>query len=447
MESLSSLGVGSGLDLGSLVQQLVQAERAPTQRRLDRREADVQADLSALGRVKSAGDALEKAIADLQNFATPHRVGVSGAGADAVSARLAGSGSSARPAVYTVEVSQLASTQSLASEAFSGVDAAVGTGSLTLQAGGAEAVLELGGEVATIADLRDAINDSDAGIQAALVQDGGGVRLLLSSATTGTDGTMTLTVDGTVDARLASAAMTETRAAADASYSINGLALTSSSNVIEDVLPDLTLELAAVSEGPATVAVERDSKAAAATVEAVVKAYNELRSVLSKDTRFDPETGAAGALAGDAFARSLQARLTGAFGTAYATEAENNPFASLVDVGVRLGASGSAELDTARFAAALAEDPAGLEALLSAFGEGFGATLAGYVGTGGVLDARRDGLDRRLELIEDSRSRLDLRMEKLEARLRREFTALDTLVSQFQNTSNFLASQLAGLNQ
>src|SRR5690606_22312071 len=99
-----------------------------------------------------------------------------------------------------------------------------------------------------------AINSSDAGVNAVIVRDGEAHRLLLTSEESGLDHQMTLTVSGTLDTRLASAQMTETAAAQDASFSVNGLALSASTNTIDDVIPGLTLALNGTTEGEDAIA-------------------------------------------------------------------------------------------------------------------------------------------------------------------------------------------------
>lgn len=441
MTGISSLGIGSGLDLNTLVQGLVSAERAPVQNRLDRSQGKAQTELSAVGGLAAVVAGLQTAVGGLRDFSPPLRVAVSGS--DAVSASLAGMGAGAEVSNYSVQVTTLASAQSLASDAFASADAPIGSGTWRVTVDGRETAIEVGSGVDTLRDLRDAINSRSTGVQAVLVRDGEAQRLLLTSRTSGASGTMNITVDGTLDARLASAGMNETAAARDAAFSVNGLALTASSNQVIGVIPGVTLTLNNVTEGAASanVAVSRDETAIRNTLNGLVAAYNAVQDRLRATATYNAETGQGGPLLGDAAVRTLQARLGGVFSQAL-PEAGNG---SLLELGFSVGVDGRATLDTTRLASTLADDQAGAQARISAFANMLEARLRDYAGGTGILQARIDGLTGRLAEIADQRLALDDRMARVEQRLRAQFAALDGLIAQFQSTSTFLAGQLASI--
>jgi flagellar hook-associated protein 2 len=438
--SIASLGVGSGLDLGALVQQLVSAERAPMQTRLDRAQTQTQAQLSAVGGLFAAASGLQSAVDGLEGFEAPLTVRTTGS--DAVSAVRSQAGGG-EPAVYRVTVEALASAHSLASAAFGSDADVLGSGTMTLRVGELETEIEIGSSVQTLGDLRDAINDAASGVQAVLVRDGEGQRLLLTSRTSGAAGSVDVVIAGAVDGRLAGAAMSVTSVGTDARFSVNGLSLTSPSNEIGDVVPGVTMTLRNVTEGTAaaTVAVERDNAAVRSRLTALVTAYNGVQERLKASAGYNAETREGGPLLGDSGVRSLQTRLAGVF-------AERLPGldgANLLDLGLSVGVDGRASLDAAKLDEALRSDPAGVEARLSAFADMFGARLGSFSGPDGMLQTRVDGLTGRLREIADQRETLDLRMARVEERLRAQFSALDTMLAQFQNTSAYLASQLASL--
>ncbi|TVS18558.1 MAG: flagellar hook-associated protein 2 [Gammaproteobacteria bacterium] len=440
MAGISSLGVGSGLDLNSLVTSLVRAERSPTESRLNRSQAAAETQLSALGRLRSAVGELETRIGGLSNFDVSRSASSSAANKVQVTAE-------GNPDLgsFSVRVSALASAQSLATSAFADVDQDLGSGSLLIEQGGESVTLEFSPERATLADVRDAINASDLDVQAVIVRDGDSSRLLLTSTATGSAGEMTLSVTGGLDARLASSEMTETAAAANASFSVNGLELSSSSNQVEDVIPGLTLNLRQTTEGneTVTVTVAQDRAGAGNKLEAMVKAYNGLVDTMKSLGRVDPEGGKSGPLVGDATLRALQGRLGGAFTTPQAVEPGQPTM--MLDLGLSVDVEGRASLNASTLDEALMADEAGVEALVSAFATRFSAVIEGFAGSGGVIASRTDGLTAQLRRVADQRASLDLRMEQVETRLRTQFSALDATLAQFQNTSEFLGQQLAGL--
>jgi flagellar hook-associated protein 2 len=443
MAGISSLGVGSGLDLGALVENLVNAERAPTETRLNTRQNRARAQLSAFGTLSSAVSALSAAVDALKSFQT--KLKATSATADTVAVSTSGTPD---PGQYQVRVFELAAAQSFASDAFDDVETSLGEGTLTMTIGDEIAVIELTEGADSLGAVRDAINASGIGVRAVIVRDGEAHRLLLTAAESGLTNQMTLTAAGTVDTRLATAQMTETVAASDASFSVNGLTLSATSNTVDDVIPGLTLTLKRQTEGDESVSltVEPDRAAAREKLNAVVNAYSALTSRIRELGRYDAEASGRGPLVGDATLRGLESQIGGAFSAAF-DAGEGGAFTRLVDIGVRTGADGKAVVDNERLDEALAADEAGVEALLSAFAAEFSATLDAYKGSGGLLDSRTNGLNGELKRITAQREALDRRMEQVEARLRAQFTALDALVAQFQSTSEFLSGQLAGLVQ
>ena len=437
--SISSLGVGSGLDLATLVDQLVAAERAPAQNRISLKQSRAQTKLSAFGSLRSAIANLESALEKIKSFKAGMKA--TSASPDAVSVT---AGGAAVAGVYNVVVRELASAQSLASEAFDDVDAPLGEGTLTLTVGDRVTEIELAEGSNSLAAVRDAINASDAGVNAVIVRDGEGYRLLLTSATEGAANAMTLTVGGGVDARLGSDQMIETAAAKDAVFSVNGLGLTSPTNTIEDVIDGLTLTLKQVGEDSIAIRVEQDREGVRKALDEVVSKYNALVTQIRDLGRAGTDGAQRGPLVGDSTLRALESSLAGVFSASHGEPGSG--FERLLDLGFSTDVQGKVSLDGAKLDEALATDPASVESLVAAFAESFAGALEVFTESDGLIKARTDGLDAELKRLRNDRDALDRRMEQLEARLRAQFTALDSLLAQFQSTSNYLASQLAGLS-
>lgn len=440
---INSLGVGSGLDLGSLLDKLVAVERQGAERLLNNRQARAELKLSSIGSLRATVDTLAAAVTALKDFDLS--LAVTSSNKDAVTAT---AGTDADVASYLVEVTQLARAQSLASDGatpFTDADAGLGEGTLAITVDGTTVNLAIASGNNSLRGIRDAINASTIGVQAAVVQDGAAWRLLLTSEKSGMEGVMTLTVDGTLDARLASASMQETTAAQDALFSVNGLDLSSASNSVPDVLPGLTLELKAPTTGPVTISVGTDNDALGEKLARVVTAYNGLVSNMKKLGAASPDGKSSGPLVGDAGLRSLQRSVLGIFGRNLSTDVANNPFRNLAELGIKTSLSGEASLDTAALKKALAQDRDSVEALVEAFGTSFSQALDSFDGGNGVFGFRSDQLTAELKRIRDDRDQLERRLSALEERLTKRFSALDSLVSQFQSTSTYLAQQLTSL--
>jgi flagellar hook-associated protein 2 len=444
MPSISSLGVGSGLELGNLVDKLVQIERQSVEGPLNRRQAKAELTLSAIGSLRSSVSSLIGAVSALNDV----KIGrsVESSFPEAVSATAT---ATADIGTYLINVSQIAVAQSLSTDGdnpFDDADASLGEGTLTVATGNGSIQIDLSEGQDSLRSVRDAINASGLGIQAALLQDGDQYHLLLTSGTTGTDGEMSMTVTGTVDPRLASANMDITTAAQDAVYSVNGLSLSSSSNTIEGVLPDVTVELKAETGGDSVALdVVSDTQGLGEKLEAVVGAYNALTTNMSALGGASPDGSQAGPLVGDASLRALQRQIGSIFSTNLSSDMEGNPFSNLVGIGVHKELSGAATLNAVELKKALELNEGGVQSLVASFAASFSETLKAYDGSGGILTHRVNRLNEQLNRIGSQREDLERRMSETEQRLVARFSALDALVAQFNNTSTFLTQQLASI--
>ncbi len=440
MSVISSLGVGSGLDLANLVDELVAAERKPAQQRLDRNQERLEVQLSGFGSIRAA-------LEDLQSEAT--RLGAAQEGRtasvgneQALGVRTTADADAGR---YTVAVNALAAAHSLASDAFTDPGADVGAGSLTLGLGnGATTTLEFE-PGATLREVRDAINAADLGIQATLVNDASGTRLLLNGQRTGADQRISLEAAGDLDPRLGNAAMTETVAPDDAEVVINGLTVTSASNQLDNVLPGLTLDLRNTTPpGEATtVEVGLDRDAIADGVESFVERYNAVITSINELTRFDAERQEAGPMMGDAVLRGIASSLSGVLGSSAMAEGTTR---FMVNLGVRTTADGTLSFDRGALEERIDADLEGVMGVLNGFGTSMTERVRGFAESGGLLASRSDSIRNQLRAIERQQEQLDARMERFEDRTRRQFSAMDAIVAELRSASEFLDQQLAGLN-
>ncbi len=473
--------VGSGLDITGIVTALVDAEVAPRNNALTRRESDLRADLSALGSLKSRLADLDGSLAglntgsdfDLLSIGSPAEVGVVQTGSPTVGN-------------YSIEISKLATSQVLASPAFASSATVVGTGTLTLEIGqptyssGASGAysgfaadasktvsISIDSSNNTLAGIRDAINASTAEITASLVVDGNQTRLLFTADNTGAATAMSISVDDddgddADGSNLSSLAynvtagfsnVSEARASQDASFKLNGLDLTNSSNVISGLVDGLDVTLKKVTTSAETIVVQKDTAGIEAKVEGFVNSYNSYQTTL---TSLMDYTDAAGALAGDSTARRIQSSIRAA--TTGELSLSGNDYTMLSQVGISSDQYGKLSLDSSKFQAALNANAdhvkrffagATVTANLSdntdstGLADGIRNILDTYINTSdGLLESREDRIDEALSDIADDRADILIRMTALEERYTKQFTAMDTLISQLQGTSNFLTNQM-----
>ena len=437
--------IGSSLDVNGIVSQLVAAERAPTDARNDRTSRQLQAQISALGSLRSAFSTLRTSAEALSGNAARNARNVTvekDAGFTATATAGAALGQ------YRVEVEALATAQKLASAGFADSESAVGTGTLTLNFGETTLDVEIDGESNTLAGIRDAINVAAGGegILATIIESDAGSHLVLSASKTGTANAITVTTSGgdgglsafTFDG--ATGGMQQQAAAADAIVHIDGLTRTLSENRIADLVPGVTVELTRAEPGTEfTLGVVSDPSAQRNAAKAFVNAYNGAHGAIASATAYNTSTQVAAALNGDAMvrgaSRDLRAHLS-------------SNVVELKAVGITVEKDGKLKIDEAAFNKAIAEDPAAVSALFdegTGIGAGVTRTLDTLLDDDGLMDSRSDSLDARTKALDSQRLALDRRMEQVEARYRAQFVALDGLVAQLQSTSNYLAQQLANL--
>lgn len=443
--AISAPGAGSGLDIHSLVQQLIAAERAPAEQRLARMESETRAQISAFGQLQSALSKLESVLEKFEdNGAQLGRKATvaEGAGFTASADGTAALGS------YQIEVAAIATTHTWHSAAVAlnadGTRAQVGYGTLTITLGDSDPVaVNIASGAGTLADIRDAINDQagSLGVTATLVKGDAGEVLVLSSNRSGTDSTLSVAASGG-DGGLgvldtSTGTMTQKSAAADGTIYIDGIQRTVSSNTVTDAIEGVTLQLATAKPGETfKLEIASDPAALKTEMEAFVSAYNAAVTQLRTQTDPGAEGRAAGALRGDAASRGILQALRNAIGEHYAD-------ASLL--GLKTATDGTLTLDSAKFEAKVSADPGALSRLLGdedGLGQRLKDAIATYIGDDGVFETRTDTLNDRLERIEDDRAALDRRMADVEKRLRAQYTAMDTLIAQLNATSQFLAQRL-----
>ena len=450
-----STGIGSGLDIGGLVQQLVAAERAPVESRIARQEARTQSQLSAFGTLKSAlaefMDTLE-AMKDMNDFLV-RKASSGNKDLFTVSAD-----SAAVPAAYSIDVQQLAQAQKLASSAFENADAVVGTGTLTIAAGATSFEIEITEENNTLAGIRDAINQAgdNAGVAATIVNAEAGSYLILTAEDTGSEHAITVTQAGgdgglsalAYDPANGLAGLTETVAAQDARVLIDGLEVVSGSNTIAGAIDGISIDLADAAPGePANLVVENDKAAVRKTIDGFVESWNALVGAFDKLTAFDAESGIAAPLQGDASVRAMRTQMRRELGMG--VESLDLPFSMLSEIGIQTDVDGKLTVDDARLSEVLGTDFQQVGQLFANPTEGYATRLFGLVdgmlASDGMLETRTKGLNDHIDRLDDQRIVLDDRMAGLETRLLRKFNALDALVAQLSATSNYLTQQLANL--
>ena len=478
MATLSSPGVGSGLDVNSIVTQLVAIERKPIEQ-LQARATAIQTQLSSFGLLQSYVTNVRDIAAKLADAAFWSQTTASSSDSSAVAAT---STTSAAAGSYSVEVSQIAQAQGLASARYTGASTTVGSGTLHIERGTwndgltafaadaskAAVDIAIGSAEGTLEAIRDKINAAGAGIAASIVTDAGGARLSLRSTVTGASSALRITVadadGGNNDAAglsglafnppTASGQMAQTLAARDARATINGLEVVSAGNTLTGAIDGVTLTLAKPTTAPVGVQIAVNSGAQRKAIGDFVQAYSDVVGYLAAQTKYDPATKKAAALQGDRATLSLQGTLRSAVQQAGPA---SSAYARLSDIGLETQTDGTLKINEARLSAALAR-PAELAKLFGGAASGGGTdasdqgfaghlktTAAQLLGSGGLLTTRTQGLRDGIQRNKTEQQRYEARVEATKARLTRQYTALDTTVSRISGTGSSLTQSLAAL--
>lgn len=381
---LTATGIGSGMDIESLVTQLISAQRSPVETRLVARESALTAELSGFGSLKSALSTFQDSISSLNKLSSFGQRTTTSSNTDAV---VASANSTAASGSYSLSVSQLASSHSLASTGYASTSDLVGTGTLTIRFGSTDytspdpgpesydgftvnpekgtATITIDSENNTLTGVRDAINGAKIGVTAVIVNDESGYRLLIGSDDGGEKNSLEISVTDTGDNNdLDSAGLSalsfngsatnlaQTVAARDALFTVNGLSIRSSENRASGVIEGLDITLKDVTgTSPVTVTVAQDREAVKSAIQSFVSGYNNYISTVNSLTAYDPETGVAGPLQGDFSARSIASQVRRAITDS--AEGFGGSFSSLSELGITTDGDGKLAINSSRFDAAL----------------------------------------------------------------------------------------------
>ncbi|MDR6913982.1 flagellar hook-associated protein 2 [Pseudomonas sp. 3296] len=452
---LPGTGLGSGLDTGAIVKALVNADKAAKQGQIDRGTTTNTASISGIGTLKSLLATFQKALTDLGSTTTPQFTGYSATSSDP-KVLTSTSSNTAVAGNYVVKVTSLATSSKVASAAFAGgATSPITAGTLTITQNGTSYPVTVGAG-ATLQSVRDSINSQyqASGLSANIVTDSFGSRLVLGSTTTGAGsdisatGIPELTIDGTA-AMAAVPTATSSGAigglAADAVFSVDGLAMTSKSNTVDKTISGLSLVLTGA--GTSTVNVATNNDGLKASIQKFVDAYNAVANAVTSLTKpsldDDGKPTVSAALTGDPLPRSLLAAIRGPLSQTGA----GDKLTVLSQLGITTDQkTGALNFDGTKFTAAMNDKKLGGEVQTLFTGtngllERMNNVIKPYTDTGGILDTRTTNLNVTKTKLTADQAALDRRVETLTAVLTKKYNDMDTLVGKLKAT----ASNITGM--
>lgn len=444
---INSLGAGSGIDIKQLVADLSNASRAPKVARISTLAQQNQARISAVAQARSDldgfADSLGQMVADGTLRSTPT------VSDDSVLGATARAGIHADSFAATVVVNQLARAQSAYTGIVADRTAAIGTGTMTLTVGGVAKTITIDAANNSLDGLASAINASGSGVTASIIADEGGHRMILKGAS-GEANAFTLTADAGAEPGLAAlgygpgGGMTLGQSAANAQFTIDGVAFSRASNIIDDVVPGMSLTLKKAAPGqPVDIGASRPLDMIKQTVGDFVSVYNQMKkSLVSASSQSGPTKSL----------QELERELAGLVSKVLSSHPSIN---KLSDIGISTTKEGTLAIDSKKLDAVLAADAGAVEALFNPRRDAT-HTEATDPGIAFALDAIRDKavatdgvIDRVSKSLSDSRETLTETLEKIEVRedayrkrLEKQYGSLEARLATIKATQTYLEQQI-----
>lgn len=455
MATISSLGVGSGLDLNTILSNLMAAESAPLTQ-LNTKQTTYKNQLSAYGRIQSAVDKLTSAATKIATASAFKGFQATVANTDYASASassVAGAGS------FSLRVERLAQQNKILSTASPTVAAGtltlelgnIGTGSFVAKSGTSPVTINFTGS--TIEELRAAINDANAGVSASIINGTAGKQLLISSNETGASNT--IRVSGTAglaglafDPIAPSSSFTTKSAAQDAKITLEGSELSSATNTFAEAMTGVSITVKKAHDplvltDSTSLTIGIDTAGMSTKVSDFVKSWNELNTLRKDLTKYDATTKTGAALSGDSTVANMVSQLRSVLTSAPVGASSEYP--TLARLGISLQSDGSLKLDESAFNTAVSTNLSAVTATVTAFGSAFQTATTAMTQSGGIVSNRQDSLNSLIKGLDTRKEEMQRRLDVIKTRYQRQFTALDKMMGQLQTQSTYLTQQLAKL--
>ena len=450
--AISSAGIGSGLDVAKIVEQMVAAEKVPL-KKLEYKAEGIQTQISTYGEIKSLTSKLGDIVSKLTRDSAWNGVSISSSN-PTLSGTMTGI---AATGTYNIKVTDLAQAQTTALGGAGGIAlakdqamGAAGTIKLTMGTESKDIAIESSD---TLTKIATKINEAGMGIQASIVTNvDGQERLMLRSKETGTDKAFTVDLSAAPAAPAAPAALavlgqTTTQTAQNAKVELNGMEVESSTNTFANTIPGMSFTVSEVTSTAATLNVKADTEAMKKNIQEFVEAYNALNDLLTQSTKYDEESKTAGVLQGDSATVSLQNSLRM---LTQGISGSTGGLTRLAEIGIQMQEGGKLSTDTTKLDKALT-NLEGLKGLFAnkadALGQGGGIAVNfknftdKLLSFDGTLNTKTDSLERTLKSNSAEQTKVNTRADTLEKRLYAQYSALDTKMASL-NALNAYVSQM-----
>jgi flagellar hook-associated protein 2 len=476
--TLSSTGIGSGLDVTTIISKLMAVEEQPLTR--------LQTQATALNSQLSTVGQLQGYFADLQTksnalTATTLWSATTATSSDDSAVKVSTS-TGASAGSYALSVGKLAVGQTITGSALASSSDTLSAGTLTIElgrydqgvpptsftakTGSTPVTITIDSGNTSLSALRDQINSANAGVTASIITDASGARLSLRSKDTGAENAFRITAteatdDGdpatglsalAFDATAASSPMSRSTSAADAELTINGIAITSASNTLNDVVDGLTLNLHKTTTSDVAITVAPDTASVKTAITNFVSAFNTLASFISAQTAYNADTKTGGAMQGDQATLALQNQLRNVINQG---SSASSAWSRLSDIGLTIKTDGTLETNATKLDNALGNLPE-LKKLLAT--DGASSAESGFIrrfknladaalGSEGTFATRTSSIQASVTRNSKSQDAMQKRLEQTQARLQAQYSALDTSMANLNALSAYMTQQITQFNK
>ncbi len=440
----NSLGFGSGIDTQQLVKDLAAASREPKVERVNELYKKNQVKISAVAQAKSDLEGFANSLSQMVSDGTLRSTPT--VSDESVLSATSRAGLSADSFAATIEVTRLARAQTVYSGIVADKAAPIGQGTMTLTVNGVAKTITIGAANDSLEGLANAINASGAGVTASIVADEGGHRIIMKGPTGAANGftleTATPALSGF--AYGSGGGMTLGQSATNAEFTLDGVAFSRATNIVDDVVPGMSLTLKKAAPGqPVDIGASRPLDMIKQTVGDFVDVYNQLKkSLQSASAMSGPTTGL----------RELERELSALVGKVLTSHPGIN---KLSDIGIGSTKDGLLALDSAKLEKALATDAGAVEALFNprrdaahtetsdpGIAFALDAIRDKAVATDGVLDRVSKSLADKGETLVEQLEKIEEREDAYEARLEKQFGGLDAKLAALKATQTYLEQQI-----
>ncbi len=437
-------GIVSGIDTDTLIDKLVEAASVP----MTVMEEDVD-DLEELDdaydELTSLIEAAQTALEAIDSTADMRAATGTSSDEDAVAVTTDGTAVTGR---YSIEVSELAASETEVSQAYSDKDSTgvIPEGTLSITYAGTTTSLTIDSTNSSLSDLADLINENISGVAAYIMDTGDATspyRLVIAGLDTGADNTISVDTSGLTGTSGTVPSFTETSTATDATLTVNGITITHADNDVDGVVEGITFNIKEVTTSAVTIDVETDIDTTVANIESFVDAYNAMRKYMNTHRAYDSENSVKGEFVGESLVVNMMRAMQSAISSAYAT---GSTYTSLASIGFETQQDGTIELDTEALEEALDAAPGEVGQLFETdsggFGDAFKAVVELYADEDeGFIATRQEAINDQIDVLEEDIEDFEERMEAYEERLRQQFLAMELAMAEMQDA----AAQLEAL--